>query len=152
MSDTARLLLTIALLSGGTAALYVWNLARLDGDGPARLVGQLRLAQGVALLLAATGATSVGLAVAGEAVPASTLEVTLGTTFVIAAALVLGREPRDGLLVAAVAFVAHALTNIAHRPGLLSPDVAPRWFEAGSAIFDTFIAALCYLARRRPGP
>jgi hypothetical protein len=39
--------------------------------------------------------------------------------------------------------------DIAHRPGWLSPDLAPRWYIVGCASFNVYLAALCYLARRR---
>jgi hypothetical protein len=62
---------------------------------------------------------------------------------------VIQREPRAALIIAATAFVAHALTDLAHRPGWLSPDLSPRWYVVGSAIYDVCVAALCYVATRR---
>ncbi len=67
----------------------------------------------------------------------------------IVAALVLLLEPRQALLVLALAFAAHAVVDISHRPGWLSAAVAPRWFIVGCALYDVFIAALCFWARRR---
>jgi hypothetical protein len=148
VSDTARALLTFALLSSTALGVYVWKLSRLDPGGPDRLVGQLRLAQWSALVLAATGAVSIGSTIAHETAPFGTLEVTLGVAFVVLAAVVLHREPREALLLAAGAFVLHALATLAHRPNGLSP-VAPGWYTAGSAIYDLFFAAVCYWARRR---
>ena len=149
MSDTARLILTVAVLSASATAMFAWRVSRLDPSEPDRLVGELRLAQWAALLLATGAGSWVGLAVANDAVPVGTIEVTFGVVFVLLAALILTREPRDGLLFAAAAFVAHALIDIAHRPGLLSPDLVPRWYAVGCAIFDVFIAAVCYWTRRR---
>jgi hypothetical protein len=89
------------------------------------------------------------LSVAAEAVPSATLDVTIGAVLVLAAAAVIQREPRVALIIAATAFVAHALTDLAHRPGWLSPDLSPRWYIVGSAIYDVCVAALCYVATRR---
>ena len=148
MSDLARVLLTATILSATASGAYVWRLTRLDEAGPERLIGQLRLAQGAALALAALGAVSIGLAVAHDPSALGSVEVTLGLAFVVFAALVLQREPREALLLAVAGFVAHALLNLAHRPGGLDP-VAPPWFSAGGSVFDVFLAGLCYWARRR---
>lgn len=149
MTDTARVLMTAAVLAASATGFFTWRLGQLDASGPQRLIASLRLAQWAALLLAATGAVSIGLAVAQDAMPSGTIEVTLGIAFVLLGGLVLNREPREALLVAAGGFVAHALVNIAHRPGLLEPSLAPRWYAVGCAVLDLYIAALCYWARRR---
>lgn len=148
MTDTARVLLTAAVLAATALAVYVRRLTRPETAGPARLVGQLRLAQWAALALAALGAASIGFAVAHETSPFGTVEVTLGLAFVVLAGIILQREPRDALLLAAGGFVIHALVSMAHRPGGLDP-LAPAWFMAGCAVFDVFFAGLCYWARRR---
>jgi hypothetical protein len=129
--------------------MLAWRVARLDPSLPDRLIGELRLARWAAILLAAVGAISVGLAVARPDVSAGNADVALGVVFVGWAGVVLQREPREGLLLAAVAFVIHALLNIAHRPGWLSPEIAPHWYTVGCAIYDVYIAALCWWARRR---
>jgi hypothetical protein len=149
VTDTARVLLTAALLSASGLGAFVWRLARTDPASPERLIGQLRLSQWSALLLAAVGAASIGFAAAAEAVPTGSIEVTLGVGFVILAGFVTLQEPRDALLVSAGGFVVHALTAVAHRPGLLSPALIPRWYIVGAAVLDLYVAALCYLARRR---
>jgi hypothetical protein len=148
VSDTARALLTFALLSSTALGVYVWKLSRLDAAGPDRLVGLLRLAQWAALALAALGAVSIGSTIAHEAAPLGTIEVTLGLAFIVIGAVVLHREPREALLLAAGAFVLHALVTLAHRPNGL-PPIAPAWYTAGSAIYDLFFAAACYWARRQ---
>ena len=76
-------------------------------------------------------------------------DASLGVVFVGLGGLVLQREPRDGLLLAAVLFVVHALLNIAHRPGWLSTDVAPHWFTVGCAVYDVYLAGLCFWIWRR---
>jgi len=147
VSDTARALLTAALLSSTALGVYVWSLTRLDSTGPERLLGQLRLGQWAALALAAAGAVSIGLAIANETAPLGTVEVTLGAGFIVIAALVLRREPREALFLLAGGFVLHALVDIAHRPGGLTP-LGPRWYAVGSAICDLYFAAVCYWAAR----
>jgi len=149
VTDTARLLLTAAILSGSAIGVYAWRLSRTDPMTPERLIGELQLAQWAALLLAATGAVSMGLAVGAESRPWVNVDAAVGIGFVALAAVVLKREPRDALLWAAAGFLVHALTDIAHRPGLLPSDLAPRWYMLGSAIYDACIAAAIYLARRR---
>lgn len=148
MSDLARVLLTATVLAATALAAYLWRLTRLDPAGPERLIGQLRLAQWAALVLAALGAVSIGLAVAHDPARLGNVEITLGMAFVIFAAVVLQREPREALLFAAAGFIVHAMLNMAHRPGGFDP-VSPPWFSAGTAVFDVFFAAICYWARRR---
>lgn len=149
MTDTARVLLTAAILSASALGAFAWRLTRLEASSPERLVGELRLTQIAAVLLALAGGLTTGLAVANESVPTAQLEATLGAVFVVAAGLVLRLETSGGLLAASAAFVLHSLVNVAHRPGLLSPDLGPRWFLVGSATYDVFVAAVCFWARRR---
>ena len=40
--------------------------------------------------------------------------------------------------------IALAVLDVAHRPGVL-PEIAPRWYLIGCAVYDVFIGALCYL-------
>jgi hypothetical protein len=149
VTDTARALLSAAVLSGSATGFFAWRLSRIAADEPERLVGELRLAQWAALLLAVSGAISIGLAIGAPATTTGNIDVTLGVAFVILSGIVLRREPRDALLLAAAGFLVHALTDIAHRPGWLSPDLAPRWYAVGSAVFDVYLAGVCYWARRR---
>jgi hypothetical protein len=149
MTETARALLTAAVLAASALTVFAWRVTRLAPDDPHRLIGQLRLAQWAALALAATGGASIGLAVAHAAVPLAVLDLTLGVAFVVVGGLVLIREPQPALLLVAAAFVVHALTDIAHRPGWLAVEVAPRWYVVGCAAWDAYVAALCYWARRR---
>ena len=55
----------------------------------------------------------------------------------------------DGIIVVAGGFVVHALVDIAHRPGWLSSDLAPRWYTVGCAVYNVGLAGICYWARRR---
>lgn len=149
MSDTARVVVTAAALSAATLAVFAWRLLMLDADGPERLIGELRLAQWAALLLGATGAISIGLALGDLNTPLANWDAAIGILFVGIAGVVLQRDPREALLILAAAFVLHALVNIAHRPGWLAADLVPRWFSVGSAVYDVALAGICYWARRR---
>ena len=150
LTDTARVLLTAAVLSAGALAILAWQVTKTDSHAPARLIGQLRLSQVAAMLLAATGALPIGLAIAAApTVQLAHLDAALGVIFVVLAGLVLQRDPRQGLLIAALAFIAHALVDLAHRPGLLSPALGPRWFFVSCAVYDVLVAAICYWGQRR---
>lgn len=149
MTDTARLLLVAAVLSASALAVFVWRLLRIDAADPARLIGELRLAQSAAILLALTGGAWLGLGVAHETELLSGVDVSLSVVYAILAIVVLQLEPRQALLVAAGAFVMHALIDIGHRPGGLSTALAPRWFIVGCAAYDVYVGALCFWARRR---
>jgi len=148
VTDTARVLLTAGLLSLTTAAVFAGRLRRTDRSDPARLVGQLRLAQWAAVGLAMMGGASIGLAVAGSGEPLAHLDLALGLAFAVLAGTVLHQEPPRGLLIAAGAFLGHALVTLAHRPGGLTPAFAPFWFTAGAAIYDVAMAAACFWATR----
>ena len=149
MTDTARVLLIGGVLSALAMAIVAWRITRIDPTHPDRLIGELRLAQLGAILLALTGGTWLGLAIGHEGELFAGLDASLGIVVAILGAMVLLLEPRQALLVLALAFAAHAVVDIGHRPGWLSPAVAPRWFIVGCALYDVFIAALCFWARRR---
>ena len=149
MNDTARLVVTALALAASALGVFAWRVAAIDPAQPQRLVGQLRLAQWIAIVLAVTGGTWLGLAIAGSGDPLATLDITVSVATAIVAAVALVIDPRQALALLAGAFMAHALVDIAHRPGWLSPAVAPRWFTVGCAAFDVYMAALCYWARRR---
>ena len=149
MSDSARVLLTAAVLSVSALAAFAWRVARIDASQPDRLIGEMRVAQWAAVLLAAAGAMPMGLGVAGAMLETAHVDVAFGFGYVLFAGLILQREPRSALLFAMAGCVSHALLDISHRPGGLSPDLAPRWFMIGSASYDVALAAICYWARRR---
>lgn len=149
VTDTARVLLTAAVLSGIAVATFAWRVTRLDPDGADRLIAELRLMQWAGVLLAAVSGISAGLALGAVDQPLAHLDVAIGVMFIGFAGLVLQRDPREGLLFAIAGLFAHALLDIAHRPDWLSPDVAPRWYTVGCAVYNVFLAAWCYWARRR---
>ena len=149
MTDTARVMLTAALLSGAAVSTFAWRVHRVDPSQPERLIGELRLAQWAAVLLASVGAIAIGLAIASGPAVAANADAALGVVFISIAGLILQRDPREALLLVALAFGAHALIDIAHRPGWLSTQVAPHWFTIGCAIYNVYLGAVCYWVRRR---
>jgi hypothetical protein len=139
----ALLLVGIALIvSFGWMALRALRLAT---SSPDRLVAELRLAQFAAVLLALTAGASLGLAAANEARPGVALEVTVALAFFAVATVAPLRDPREALTLLALAFGAHALVDISHRPGLLPDQIAPQWFIVGCAIHNLCAGVLCYL-------
>ena len=133
-----------AALAAGLTYLAV-RTAAIPVNAPERLIAELRLAQIAALVLAMAAGAYVGLAVAHEAQPGVGLDVALAIGFFVVAAATLIRDPRHALTILALAFAAHAVVDVAHRPGWPLPDsVAPRWYSIGCAVYDVYIGALCY--------
>lgn len=149
MTETARVLLTAAILSVVVLTAFVWRLSRPDRAPHQKLVDQLYLSQWAALLLAASGAVSIGLAVSAAAAPQALFEAIAGLVTIGSSLLVLRREPREALLVAGGAFLLHALFDWVHRPSLLVVAFIPPWWVVGSATYDVYLAALCLAARRK---
>jgi hypothetical protein len=145
MSEASR---TALVAFGALAAGFTWlsvRTASIPSSSPQRLVAELRMAQMAALLLTLTAGAYVGLAVVRENDPGVGLDIALAMGFLIAAAWTMMRDPRHALTILALAFAAHALLDVAHRPGLLPDALAPRWYSIGCAIYDAYIGALCYL-------
>jgi hypothetical protein len=149
VTDAARVLLTAAALAGTAIGAYALRLAHTDADSHERLVGQLRMAHVLSVVLAAMGASDIGLAIASGALPSTGLDVAVGAAFIAAGAFALSRAPREALFLLACAFLVHALSAIAHRPGMLTPALAPPWYTVGAAVFDVYLSAVCHWARRR---
>ena len=144
MSDTFR---TALVASFTMAAAFTWQglrTAAIPVSSPERLIAELRLAQLAALLLTMTTGAYIGFAVAHENQPASGIDIALAVGFLVAAAAAMVRDPRQALTVLALAFVAHALIDIAHRPGILAEGIAPRWYAVGCAVFNVYIGAVAY--------
>jgi hypothetical protein len=139
---------TVIIGFGGLAAGFTWLSARtaaLPTATPQRLIDELRLAQLAALLLTLTAGAYIGFAVIRETDPGVGLDIALAIGFLIAAGLSMIKEPRQALTIIALAFAAHAVLDVAHRPGLLPEGLAPRWYSIGCAVYDVYIGALCYL-------
>jgi hypothetical protein len=149
VDDTARLVTTALVLAGSAMGVFAWRVSALEPAQPQRLIAELRLAQVLAVILAVTGGAWLGLAVAARGETLAGLDITVSLAAAIVAAMALLSDPRQALGLLAAAFMAHALADIAHRPGWLAPTIAPRWFTVGCAAFDVYLAALCYWVRRR---
>jgi hypothetical protein len=145
MSEAFR---TIVVAYAALAAGFTWQAARtaaLPTSSPHRLVAELRLAQMAALLLTMAAGAYVGFAVVRENQQGVGLDIALSVGFLVAAGFTMVRDPRQALTIVAVAFAAHAVVDVAHRPGLLPDALAPRWYSVISAVYDVYIGALCYL-------
>lgn len=138
---------TVAVAFIGLAAGFTWHAVRtamIPPSSPDRLVSELRLAQFAALLLSLTAGSYIGFAVAHEAQVGVGFDIAFAVGFLVIAASTLITDPRQGLTVLALAFAAHAMIDVAHRPGLLPEGIAPRWYLIGCATYDVYIGALCY--------
>jgi hypothetical protein len=145
MSEAFR---TTLLAGFALAAGFSWLGLRtwaIPVSSPERLVAELRLAQLAAVLLATIAGAYIGFAVAHEDVPGSSIDIALALGFFLVAASTLTRDPRQALTILALAFAAHAVLDVAHRPGALPEGLAPRWYAVGCAVFDVYIGAIAYL-------
>ncbi len=145
VSEAAR---TVLIAFGALAAGFTWQAARTAATPPSspdRLVGELRLAQLAALLLTLSAGAYIGLAIVRENAPGVGLDITLAVGFLLVGAVTMVREPRQALTIIAIAFAAHAVLDVAHRPGVLPAGLAPRWYSISCAVYDVYIGALCYL-------
>jgi len=127
---------------------FTWQSVRTSAiptSSPQRLVDELRLAQMAALLLVLAAGAYLGFGVAHENDLGVGFDIALAVCFLLVAAFTMVRDPRQALTILALAFAAHAIVDVAHRPGLLPEGLAPRWYAIGCAVFDVYIGALCYL-------
>jgi hypothetical protein len=144
MSEVSRTILFACL---SVSAGFAWQgvrAAAIPVTSPERLVAELRLAQLAALLLAATAGAYFGFAVTHENQPGAGLDIALAMGFCLVAASTLVLDPRQALTIIALAFAAHAVLDVAHRPGALPDGVAPRWYALGCALFNIHIGAVAY--------
>jgi hypothetical protein len=139
---------TVAVAFVALAAGLTWYAVRtslIPPASPDRLIAELRLSQFAALLLTMTAGVYIGFAVNFENQPGVGLDVAFAVGFLVVAATTLLRDPRQALTILALAFAAHAVIDVAHRPGLLADGIAPRWYLIGCATYDVYIGALCYV-------
>ena len=144
MTEASRTILIAAL---SIAAGMTWQglrTAAIPVASPDRLIAELRLAQIAALVLMATASAYVGFAITHEAEPGVGLDIALALGFGLVAAVALVRDPRQGLTLLALAFAAHAVLDVAHRPGVLPVGVTPRWYALGCAVFNVYVGAVTY--------
>ena len=145
MSEALR---TVVIGFGAIGVGFTWlslRTAAQPSSSPQRLIDELRLAQFAALLLTLTAGAYIGFAVVRDTEPGVGLDIALAIGFLIAAGTSMIKEPRQALTIVALAFAAHAVLDVAHRPGLLPDGLAPRWYSIGCAVYDVYIGALCYL-------
>jgi len=143
---------TVVVAFGGLALGFTWQSIRtsaVPASSPDRLIAELRLAQFAALILTLTAGAYIGFAVVHENQPGVGLDVAFAVGFLLVAAVTMVRDPRQGLTILALAFAGHAIVDVLHRPGLLPPDLAPRWYSIGCAVYDVYLGALCYLPMLR---
>ena len=139
----------IAMAAG--FSVQAFRAAAIPVNSPDRLVAELRLAQIAALLLTLTAGGYLGLAAVHELRAGVGFDVALAAGFLVLAGYTVVCDPRQALTLLALGFGAHALLDIAHRPGVLPEDIAPRWYTIGCATYNVIIGALCYLPiLRRP--
>jgi hypothetical protein len=128
VTEGFRTTIVAFLVLGGGLTWQAIRTAMEPVSSPDRLIYELRLAQMAALLLTLTAGAYIGLAVAHEAQPGVGFDIALTVGFFLAAAATIVRDPRQALTILALAFAAHAVLDVAHRPGWPLPDgVAPPW-------------------------
>jgi hypothetical protein len=150
VTEALQTTLVAFVLIGSGVTWQALRTATVPTSSPDRLVYELRLAQVAALLLALSAGAYIGLAVAHEAQPGVGFDVALAVGFFVVAASTLVRDPRQALTMLALAFAAHAIVDVAHRPGWPLPDgMAPRWYSIGCAVYDVYIGVLCYVPMLR---
>lgn len=145
ISEAARALLLVGLALIAGFGWMVLRTLRLPTSSPDRLVAELRMAQFAAVMLALTAGASLGLTAANDGRPMVAMESAVALGFFAVATIAPLRDPREALTVLALAFCAHALVDISHRPGLLPDQLSPRWFVIGCAIHNLCAGVLCYL-------
>jgi hypothetical protein len=146
--QVSEALRTVVIAFGALAAGFTWQAVRTaiePQSSPHRLIAELRLAQMAALLLALTAGAYIGFAVLRENQPGVGMDIALAVGFFLVAAVTMVRDPRQALTIVAIAFAAHAVVDVLHRPGMLPDALTPRWYAVGCAVFDLYIGALCYL-------
>ena len=151
MSEAVRTLFVAAMALGAGFAIQSLKTAAVPISSPERLVAELRLAQFAALLITLAAGAYIGFAAGNETRTGVGLDIAFAVGFFVLAAYTLTCDPRQALTLLALAFAAHAVVDIAHRPGALPEGIAPRWYTVGCASYDLLIGALCYFPiLRRP--
>lgn len=151
MTEGLRTLTVAAVAMGAGFALQSLRTAAIPVSSPERLVAELRLAQIAALLLVLVAGAYLGLAAVHETRTGVAVDIALAAGFFVLAGYTLTCDPRQALTLLALGFGAHAILDIAHRPGVLPEGLAPRWYTVGGATFDVIVGALCYFPiLRRP--
>lgn len=151
MSEAVRTFVVASIALAAGFSFQSLRTAAIPVSSPERLISELRLAQIAALMLTLAAGAYLGLAAAQETRIGVGLDIALTFGFFVLAAYTLTCDPRQALTLLALGFAAHAILDIAHRPGILPDGLAPRWYTVGCATFDVLVGGLCYypLLRRR---
>ena len=144
MSEGLRTLLVAAAAFGAGFTFQSVKTAAIPTSSPERLVAELRLAQIGALLLTLSAGAYLGFAAAHASRTGIGVDIAFAAGFCVLAAYTLTCDPRQALTLLAIGFGAHALIDIAHRPGMLPDGIAPDWYTVGCASYDVVVGALCY--------
>lgn len=151
MTEGIRTLLIAAVAAAAGFSFLSLRTAAIPVSSPERLIAELRFAQMAALLLTLAAGAYLGFAADHDTITGSGLDVALAVGFFVVAGYTLMCDPRQALTLVALAFGAHAIIDIAHRPGVLPADMAPRWYTVGCATWNVLLGAACYLPiLRRP--
>jgi hypothetical protein len=144
MTEASRTILIAALSIAAGMTWHALRTAAIPLASPDRLIAELRLAQIAALVLMATAGAYVGFASTHDAQPGVGLDIALALGFGVVAGVALLRDPRQALTLLGLAFAAHAMVDVAHRPGVLPEGIAPRWYALGCALFNLYTGAVTY--------
>lgn len=151
MTEGLRTLAVAAVALAAGFSFQSLRTAVIPVSSPERLVAELRLAQVGALLLVLIAGAYLGLAAVHELQTGVGFDVALAAGFFVLAGYTMTCDPRQALTLVALGFGAHAILDIAHRPGVLPEGIAPRWYTVGCAVWNVVIGAACYLPiLRRP--
>ena len=126
-------------------ALTAWQACRSDPNSPERLIVELRLSQYSALLLLLVAGVYVGLNVAYENSDGTSFDIAIAVGFFVIVSSAITWEPASALTTLSLAWVGHSFVDLAHIINLLPADIAPAWYPRVCAIYDVFVAAICYL-------
>ena len=143
---------TMGLAAAVLGLAFAWLTARtvrLPVTEHERLVAELRMTQLGGLILVLVAGAYVGFAAWQDTRIGVGIDAALALGFLAAAFTALTRDPRQALPLLAVAFVAHGLLDVVHRPGWLPAGLAPRWYAVGCAWFNVVMGACCYLPMLR---
>jgi hypothetical protein len=149
MSEGIRTLLVAAGAIGAAFCFQSIKTAMIPVSSPERLVAELRLAQIAALLLTLSAGAYIGFAATSDGRTGIGLDITLAAGFFVLCAYTMTCDPRQALTLLALGFAAHAIIDVAHRPGVLPDAVAPSWYAVGCASYDVFMGAVCYFPMLR---
>ena len=145
MIDVLPSLIGTFAVAGGVLAWLSIRVTKIHQNSPERLVAELRLAQFSALLLAFVAGAFIGFSATSEANVNTALDAALALGFFAVATIAPTRDPREALTILMLAFAAHALVDIMHRPYGLPVEIAPAWYLIGCAVFNLFVGVLCYI-------